>query len=151
MSFDLHFLPMAMRWNFPPGGGKVKIAENQTLQLGEDVVLKIPLSKNDPVLQVLASSTLQAAGWKQFSRQTKYGHGSHTLKINRKIVAPAPTTPGTGTPSSGKPRKITVQEFELAYAITYRGQAVVQGTQQPTLPAMSKKIMQPAPAVKKKK
>ncbi len=133
---------------YPPGAGKVKIAENQTLQLAGDVVLKIPLSKKDAVLQVLVSNNFKAAGWKQYSRKNQYGHGSNTLRTSRKIVGPPLKIPGSGKGSSGKPTKVTVNEFELTYAISYQGQPVVKGTQNPIF-QMKKKLLKPAATVKK--
>lgn len=132
---------------YPPVG-KVKIAENQTLQLGGDIVLKVPVSKKDPVLQVLVSNNFNAAGWKEYSRQRKYGHGTNMLRTSRKIVGPPLKIPGSGKGASGKPTKVTVNEFELTYTINYRGQPVVKGTQQPKL-QMKKKILKPAATVKK--
>lgn len=105
-----------------PSVGKVKIAENQTLQFGEKMKLIVPLSKSVPVLQVLFSNDLQAAGWKQYSRKVKYGHGTNTLRTSRKVPSQHSNTPGSG----GKPLKITVNEYELTYTINYRGQAVVK-------------------------
>jgi len=111
---------------YPPQAGKIKIAENQTHQLKGDVVLKIPLSEKDPVLQVLLSNNLMAAGWKEHSRKNKYGHGRNTLLISRKVVGPPLNIPGT----SSKPTKVTVNEFELTYSINYIGQPVFKGNLQ---------------------
>ncbi len=132
---------------YPPVG-KVKIAENQTLPLGRGVVLKVPLSKKDPVMQVLVSNNFKAAGWKEHSRKGKYGHGTNTLRTSRKIVGPPLPTSGFGKGTGGKPTKITVNEFELTYRISYRGQPVVKGDQKPKL-QMKKKLLQPAKTVKK--
>lgn len=135
---------------YPPVG-KVTIAENQTLQLGGEIVLKVPLSKNVPVLQVLVSNNLKAAGWKEYSRKNKYGHGRNTLRTSRKVVGPPLNIPGPGKGGSGKPTKVTVNEFELMYTINYRGQPVVKGDQQTKLPIKMKKVLKsPAATVKKK-
>ncbi len=133
---------------YPPQAGKVKIAENQTLQLGGDVVLKVPLAKRYPVLQVLFSNNFKAAGWNEHSRKKQYDHGSNTLQTSRKIVAPPLKISGSTKASSNKPTKVTVNEFELTYTISYRGQPVVQGEQQPKL-QIKKELLKPKVTVKK--
>lgn len=131
-----------------PSVGKVKIAENQTLQFGEKMKLKVPLSKDVPVLQVLFSNNLQAAGWKQYLRKSKYGHGTNTLWTSRKVPAQHTSSPGAGKGSGGKPLKITVNEFELTYTINYRGEAVVKDDPKSKL-FKKKQMMKPAGKVKK--
>ena len=111
---------------YPSNANKIKILENRTHQLSGGVSLKIPLSKKDAVLQVFAANNLMASGWKEHTRRNKYGDGTRTLVLRRKIVAPNQNIPGARKGGSNKPAQVVVSEFELTYTISYRGQLVVK-------------------------